>query len=130
MSKFSIPNLDNLYNEVVAWVKEHQGEKGYINTDYIVENEDGTEDILDTLYSFYYNDAADSYEERIVYGVRVREDDLEVCSKPYMRTYHNNCSEDEYLDDISWYSVRWSDIVLYVPTLFSIAENIEEYTEE
>jgi hypothetical protein len=26
-----------------------------------------------------------------------------------------------------WYSVRWSDIIYFIPTIFSIAENIEEY---
>ena len=33
----------------------------------------------------------------------------------------------EDFQNAEWYSVRWSDAVYYIPTLFNIAECIEEY---
>lgn len=128
----NIPNLDALYEEVCTYVKEHQGEKGYIDCQPYQE-EPG-----DIIYTFEYNEDSGWGEERMVYGVRwnEEEEDLEICFEPFMRTYHlvydeksfNGEYEGEDKDaNAEWYSVRWSDIVYYVPTLFNIAENIEEY---
>ena len=127
-----IPNLDTLYNKVVEFVKEHQGEKGYIDT-----QDDGA----DTIYTFVYEDFSSQGEERIVYGVRVETgedgaEDLQICFEPFMHTYKviyddntfRGLNEDPDANAV-WYSVRWSD-VYYVPTIFSIAEAIEEYVEE
>lgn len=128
----NIPNLDPLYDEVCAYVKEHQGEKGYIDCQPYQE-EPG-----DTIFCFEYNELSGWGEERMVYGVRwnEKEEDLEICFEPYMRTY-NVIYDDEVFQgkcesepeaNAKWYSVKCSD-VYYVPTLFNIAEFIEEYGE-
>ncbi len=59
----NIPNLDPLYDEVCAYVKEHQGEKGYIDCQPY-QKEAG-----DTIYCFEYNELSGWGEERMVYGV-------------------------------------------------------------
>ena len=128
----NIPNLDALYEEVVAYVQEHQGEKGYIDCQPYQEKPG------DIIYTFEYNEDSGWGEERMVYGVRVEDGELQICFEPYMRTYHlvydemafNGEYEGEYEDaNAEWYSVRWSDVIYYVPTLFNIAECIEEYGE-
>lgn len=126
----NIPNFDPLYDEVVAYVKEHQGEKGYIDCQpYNVKNPG------DTIYTYEFSDFSSTFEERVVYGVRWNEEtkDLEICFEPYMRTYRIIYDDDVFRGeckdpdaDAKWYSVRWSD-VHYIPTLLNIAENIEEY---
>ena len=128
----NIPNLEPLYDEVLAYVKEHQGEKGYIDCQPYQENPG------DIIYTFVYNEESAWGEERMVYGVRVVDDgegdDLQICFEPYMRTYRTiyddevfqgKCEDSEA--NAEWYSVRWSDIVYYIPTIFNIAEVIEEY---
>ena len=126
----NIPNLDSLYEEVVAYVQEHQGEKGYIDCQPYQENHG------DIIYCFEYNDYSGWGEERMVYGVRVEDGELQICFEPFMRTYRLvyddktfNGENDDEEANAKWYSVRWSDIVYYVPTLFNIAECIEEYGE-
>ena len=127
----NIPNFDPLFDEVVAYVKEHQGEKGYIDT----QNDEN-----DAIYCFVYDDESAQGEERIVYGVRVETvegplggNDLQICFEPYTRTYkvvYDDATFKGENEDIEanaeWWSVRWSDIY-YIPTLLNIAENIEEY---
>ena len=127
---FNIPNLEPLYEEVATYVREHQGEKGYIDCQPY-QKEAG-----DIIYTFEYNEFSGWGEERIVYGVRWNEEerDLEICFEPYMRTYHlvydddafqGNCEDKDA--NAEWYSLQWSDIIYYVPTLFNIADYIEEY---
>ena len=129
---FNIPNLDDLYEEVAAYVREHQGEKGYIDCQPYQE-EPG-----DIIYTFEYNELSGWGEERMVYGVRWNEEqrDLEICFEPWMRTYRLVYDEKAFKGEYEgedkeanaeWYSLRWSDAVYYIPTLFSIAESIEEY---
>ena len=128
----NIPNLDDLYEEVATYVREHQGEKGYIDCQPYQE-EPG-----DIIYCFEYNDFSGWGEERMVYGVRWNEEqrDLEICFEPYMRTYRLKYDEKSFKGEYDgedaeanadWYSVRWSDIIYFIPTIFSIAESIEEY---
>ena len=126
----NIPNLDPLYEEVCTYVKEHQGEKGYIDCQPYKENPG------DIIYTFEFADESGNFEERMVYGVRWNEElnDLEICFEPYMRTFRLVYDEDTFQgmcedpeDNAQWHSVRWSDVVLYIPTIFNIAECIEEY---
>lgn len=99
----NIPNLDNLYEVTKDYVKEHQGEQGYINTD------DG---YCDPIYAVCYNFRTDNVTEHQVVGVRVNaEDDLQIMVE----------------GESTWESVKHGDVVYYVHTLFSIAESIEEY---
>lgn len=119
----NIPNFDPLYEEVVAYVREHQGEKGYIDT------QDRT---LDTIYTFNIDEDGNAYECK-VYGVRVmdygpNDYDLEVITEPVMRTYVVEYSDEDFRNSEEWESVRWSEMP-YIHTLLNIAECIEEYGE-
>lgn len=128
----NIPNLDDLYEEVATYVREHQGEKGYIDCQPY-QKEPG-----DIIYTFEYNEFSGWGEERMVYGVRWNEEerDLEICFEPYVRSYRLVYDEKAFKGEYEgedkdanaeWYSVRWSDIIYFIPTIFSIAESIEEY---
>ena len=119
----NIPNLNPLYDEVVAYVREHQGEKGYIDCQPSLNG--------DIIYCFVYDDFSAQGEERMVYGVRVVDGDLEICFEQYMRTYQVVYDDATFKGEneegnAEWMSVKWSD-VYYIPTLFNIAECIEEY---
>ena len=117
----NIPNLDSLYEEVVAYVKEHQGEKGYIDCQPSLNG--------DIIYGFIYEDYESRGVEKYVYAVRVVEDDLQVLLEDISVKWRTVYDHEDYTsEDAEWYSVRWSD-VYYVPTIFNIAECIEEYGE-
>lgn len=129
-SKIHIPNLDQMYDEVCDYVRENQGEKGYIDCQPYQECPG------DIIYTYEFTDFSGQFEERMVYGVRWNEEekDLEICFEQDMRTYRLICDEDYFKGtcedpeaNAEWYSVRWSDIVLYIPTIFNLAECIEEY---
>lgn len=120
-SKIHVPSLDGLYDDVVAFVKERQGKKGYIDVQPALN--------LDGIYCFVFEDETGCGEEKTVYGVRVVDsdgaDDLQVCFETFTRTYHVKYRKKDFME-AEWMSVRWSH-VYYVPTIFSIADNIEEY---
>ena len=121
MSRFNIPNLDPLYNEVVEFVKENQGEKGYIDCQPALKN--------DIIYAIMYSGDMGCGYEYYVYGVRVRDNELEVRLEPINDTYTVKYEEEDFTEDDPynpWESVRCGD-VYYIPTLFNIAECIEEY---
>ena len=133
-NKFKVPNLDPMYEAVLKFVKEKQGEKGYIDCQPYQKNAG------DIIYTYEFMDFSGCYEERMVYGIRVvnngEGDDLEICFEPYMRTcrviYEDKTFKGEWTGEdadanAEWYSVKWSDAVLYIPTIFNIAEAIEEY---
>ena len=120
----NIPNLDPLYEEVVAFVKEHQGEKGYIDCQPNIG--------WDTIYAVMYDDWYGSGVEKYVYAVRVVNDDLEVLIEPITNTYRVVYQPEDFTSEDAeekWESVRWGD-VYYCHTLLNIAEAIEEYVEE
>jgi hypothetical protein len=128
---YSIPNLDPLYREVVDYVKAHQGEKGYIDCQPYAE------DAGDLIYGFVYDEEHRAGMEEFVYGVRVvtvddaegyhNEGDLEAIFEPFTPSCHVIYKPEDFKNEDAWMSVRWSDVVYYIPTLYSIAESIEEY---
>lgn len=116
---FHIPDLTPMYNAVRDYIKEHQGEKGYIST---------WEEGFDILWTMIYTGYDSEYEEQMVYAVRVKNDDIQIVYDTYRTKY-----TDEYiasLGDEDWYSIRYDDCIVYLPTIFSIAESIESYVEE
>lgn len=123
-NKFNVPDLDPMYEAVCKFVKENQGEKGYIDCQPYQENAG------DIIYTYEFMDFSGTYEERMVYGVRMvnteEGEDLEICYEPYMRTYRTVYQDTDF-KEAEWESVKWSDAVLYIPTIFNIAECIEEY---
>lgn len=120
-AKIRVPSLDWLYDDVVAFVKERQGKKGYIDVQPALN--------LDGIHCFVFEEETGCGEEKNVYGVRVVDsdgaDDLQVCFESFTRTYDVKYRKKDFIE-AKWMSVRWSD-VYYVPTIFSIADNIEEY---
>lgn len=119
----NIPNLDPLYEEVAQYVEEHQGEKGYIDCQPSLNG--------DIIYGFIYDAFVGSGLEKFVYAVRWTGEDLEVLLEDITSNYRTVYTPEDYknTEDSDWYSVRWGD-VYYIPTLFNIAECIEEYGEE
>lgn len=118
-AEIRIPNLDEMYNDVVKFVKDNQGEKGYIDCQPSLNG--------DIIYGFIYDDEERRGVENYVYAVRVVDDDLECLLEPVMNSYRVKYAPEDFTsEDREWYSVRWSD-VYYIPTLFNIAESIGEY---
>lgn len=121
----AIPKLDRMYDAVKAFVRKHQGKKGYIET----QNAD-----CDTIYTLVYSeDIFDAMEMR-VHGVRVNpaNDELEIIYDndthyPYRIKYGH---EDFVSPEAEWESVKDSDIVYFIPTIFDIAQFIEEYVKK
>jgi hypothetical protein len=117
----NIPNLDKMYNEVVAYVREHQGEKGYIDCQPFMENPG------DTIYGFLFNEEYGVNEEKYIYAVRVDGNDLECLFEDILRSCRVVYGPEDFINgENEWWSVRYSDVA-YIPTIFNIAENIEEY---
>lgn len=125
----NIPNLDPLFDEVCAYVRENQGEKGYIDC------QPYQEEAGDTIYCIVFDEEYGYAIEQVVYGVRwnKEEQDLEICFEPCMDSYRLVYDEKSFKGEneeenanAEWYSVRWGN-VYYIPTLFNIAEFIEEY---
>ena len=118
-AEIRIPNLDEMYNDVVKFVKANQGKKGYIDCQPFLNG--------DIIYGFIYDDEERRGVENYVYAVRVVDDDLECILEPVMNSYRVKYAPEDFTsEDAEWYSVRWGD-VYYIPTLFNIAESIGEY---
>lgn len=115
-------DLEPMFQSVCEFVKSHQGEKGYIDT-----QDDGA----DTIYTIVYDEVSGLACEKRVHGVRWNEEekDLEIVYDDIVRTYVITYSDDDFKNSENWHSVKWSD-VYYIHTIFQIAENIEEYVEE
>lgn len=112
-----LPDLTPAYNALLAFVKEHQGEKGFIRTD---------DDSCDTIWSFIYSDALSSGVEQQVLAVRAVDNNLEVCLSYSEYSYKDEFTDDDFKCESNWYDLRLSD-VYYRETLYNILENIEEY---
>lgn len=112
-----LPDLTPAYNALLAFVKERQGENGFIRTD---------EDGCDTIWSFLYSDAEERAVEMQVIAVRAVDDNIEVCLGDSALTYRVEYTDEDFKNDENWYDLRLSD-VYYRETLYNILESIEEY---
>ena len=114
-----VPSFDELFNKTRDFILEHQGEKGYIDT---------SENSADWIYGIGYDSELALEVEQTVYGVRVKDNDIEVLMLPLKDNdgYNYYCENPAFEDNNCWDSVRWSE-VYFVPTLIAIAENIWEY---
>lgn len=113
--------VDNLYDVVRDFVKEHQGEKGYINTNIYDEETDN--DGNDIIYGVEYCDEHEMGEEHIIFGVRVKNDFLQVLMLPNWDEPTNESYENEDM----WDNVQGGISCYYLPTIINLAECIEEY---
>lgn len=111
-----IPDLSPMYEAVRDFVKENQGDKGFICTE---------DNRCDTIWAYVYDDTLTSIHEFQIKAVRVKDNRLEVLYDISQIYYEDEMvriqSEDE------WYDVQCADLILYVPTIFNIAECIQEY---
>lgn len=101
----------------------------------IVENHDGlihTQDqSCDTIYSIEYLSVDDAeIVERTVMGIRVKDHDLQIFTENNSRSCRIIVSEDDLNNpefEDNWVSLKDSCQVIYVQTLFNIAEFIKQY---
>lgn len=114
-----IPDLRPLYEAVRDLVAFAQGEKGYIDTQDLS---------CDFLYAVEYSEERRQGVETRIHGVRVRDGELEILTHEDVGSVHVVYGDEDFSDpEAEWERVRDSDIVYFIPTLFNIAEDIEEY---
>jgi hypothetical protein len=115
--------FDGLYETVKAFILEHQGPEGYIDT----QSMDG-----DTIYCYvYFGDILESREMRI-HAVRVNPDNGEVeviydCDVNGLGTVITY--DEAYLQSpqAQWVRLRDDEDLHYEPALVNIARHIEDY---
>lgn len=121
INPFRVPDLDPMYEALKRFIKTNQqeNEKGYILTD-IKE--------LDSIYAIHYNYDEGEVHESHVKAIRVDEyDDIQVLIDIWNVNYDDEAVKSAKHED--WYDIRFDDFIYYVPTIFSIAENIQEYVK-
>lgn len=128
--------IHKVYENVYAKVKELQGDKGYVDTQ---------DKSCDTIYFYGYVDTI-SYTlvEGVVCGVRATENGVEILGHTKQNVWDYKLYEDDFkeaaknydnddcIDDWEWcwQPIIGNETILYIPTLFAIAEVIEEYEDE
>ena len=117
-----IPDLTPLFNKVCRYVKKHQGENGYIDTQ---------DEKQDTIYTIVYEEEDGRGIEKLVHGVRwnPKTKDLEIVFDDLYRNIVVTYTDEDFKDEKNWWSVRYSDIY-FTHTLINIAESIHEYVTE
>lgn len=115
---------DELYKKICDFVKEHQGEKGYIDT-----QGDG-----DSIYTAVYE--GDELVEKKVHAVKCDEQgNLLILCDDDVNGYHNQVvysdedikSEDEDDANSNWWLASKGGETMWLQTLCAIAEVIEEF---
>lgn len=120
---FKVPDLTPMYEAVRDYVKEHQGEKGFILTDN-PEN--------DTIWAICYDEAMNSACEPEVKAVRVNKYGVlqaVIDNSSVLYDEDRVAKIPEETQDVCgfWLDVQYDDYLYFIPTIFNIAENIEEY---
>lgn len=134
-----VPDFDELYEKTCEFVREKQGEKGFIDT----QDLDGH---CDTIYAFFFDEGEERGVEMEVIGVKEENDELFVKLIP-VSSYTKIVFDDEDLkffnllaslnivpaidlktddSESGWFNIRYSN-VYYASTLLRIAESIHEY---
>lgn len=117
---FNIPNLQTMVDAVTAFVGKNQGKKGFILTDDIRN---------DAIYDIEFSPEENRADEFHVKAVRVTpRGELQILTDLYNVRFDDQAVKEARETD--WDSVQYSDIIYFVPTIFNIAENIEEYVSE
>lgn len=134
--------IDEIYNKTLAAIKRIQGDKPYIET------QGSMTDGYDRMYFIAYEDTnCQNVVEGIILGVRAVGDEIQILGSttnnafrigvPYFdeedfqyatENYENNKCLDDW--EWCWQTINGSAIIHLIPTLFSIAEVIEEYDTE
>lgn len=133
--------IDAVYNQTLAAIKRIQGDKPYIET------QGSMADDYDRMYFIAYEDGTQNVVEGVILGVRAVGDEIQILGAttndafrigaPYFdeqdfkyatENYENNMLLDDW--ECCWQTIKASLIIHIIPTLFSIAEVIEEYDTE
>lgn len=114
-----IPNFDELFEMTRKFVKEHQGTKGYIDTQPDIGK--------DLIYALVYVEC-EELKEVIVYGVKYDEeyDTLVIAWEHINSSYVMEYTEKDF-EFADWFEVAPHCDVHYPATLINIAELIHEY---
>ena len=113
---FHIPDLTPLYEEVKAAVLKAQGDDGFL----MVDDND-----KDTIWTMVFENVDEEYREYQIKALRVKNDILEcIYDLPHIWW---TVEDVETADELQWSSVRHNDYIYFVPTIFSIAENLPDY---
>lgn len=117
-----IPNLDELYKATCEFVKNHQGEKGYIDT----QNKD-----CDPIYGLVYEEESYRAVEVDIKGVRFnnKSNELEVVYEYIFYPTFIEYTEESFAEEEKWRPIKLDDYIYYNYTLLQIAEAIHEYVE-
>lgn len=114
---------DELYDKICNFVKEHQGEKGYIDT-----QKEGCDGIYVALYE------GDELVEKRVHAIKCVDKDLLILCDDDVHTRYRVVytdedikKEDENESDTKWWYAGYGGESLWLDTLASIAEVIAEY---
>ena len=124
LQKMCYRQIDKLHQALCEFVRDNQGEKGYIDLRNADESRDSIFGIVFNDYDFH------SPEEVQIQAIRYSEcGQLEVLFEIVSLHTKVVWSEDDIRDakDDEWEILRGGDVVNFVPTLYSIAEFIEEY---
>lgn len=120
---FNIPDLKPMSKALWHFIYKHQGEKGFILTD----RED-----CDCMYAMVYMESSDcnltDYIEYHIKAIRVNGLSIEIVFDGRYTKYNEDDIKD--LSDNDWYDIEYDDYVFYLPTVFSIAESLDQYVEE
>ena len=115
LPKDFIPSFDELFANTCEFVRENQGEKGYISTQ---------DETCDTIYGFAY--CGDCTTEIKVHGVKAIGDELFIAYEWVTESCRIEYSDVDFADKENWENIKYAD-VHFVSTLLNIADVIHEY---
>lgn len=116
MYNFKIPNLMPMYEAVSDFVSTHQGKSGFIRTQ---------DTRCDTIWVMLFEDYDYSYIENEMKAIRVKNGVLEcIHDRPYIDWSPQAIAA---ASDEEWCSIMYDDEIYFLPTIFNIAENINQY---
>ena len=114
----------SLFEAVKAFVLEHQGKKGFINT-----SNDSKSELIWTLEFDNDNGGDPMFAELIVAAVRVKDGNLEILYNRGLGLDDEEIAEECEGNDAGWTDIYRDNSVIFLNTLFSIAENIEDFVD-
>lgn len=132
LQKYSYDIINSLYDKTVNTIKRIQGNKKYISIQ---------SDECDTMYFYSYDESIGDniLVEGEICGLRVFNNNIQFLGtiRNYIDKFDDddferaseNFDKEELIDDfeLCWQNIRDDMYNLLIPTLFSIAEVIEEY---
>ena len=132
LCKLNYRLLNQLADELKKFVKEHQGEQGFI--DLRLQDEEENENAYDNIISIAYLGAYETPLEVVIKAIRynAKLDVLEVLYDTYCENVKVVWSLDDIKsaendEDLEWESLNHSEFLDYTKTIFAITEFINEY---